>query len=215
MEFGASDDVIHEILDDVLDNVIIVEKQKKYELIELSEFEDQVRETLQDVLPGRKIANVSDSQILSVLKNHFKPENTEMDPNYDFKYFPLKIVDLTVKDIVSSMAKPSLKRELDSSSDPEEELEDDIMKDILIRLSSVYPDIDPVYLKTIIVKFSGNTYSIQEYLEANIEAIPERRTIQAVQYRVMSSNCDNNKRQRPWQCPQCRYTGSFTITVQI
>ena len=181
---------------------------------DINEFRDRVRETLEDVLPSRKLADVTDSQILSVLENHFKRENTEMDTDYDYKYFPLKIVDLTVKDIVSSMASPSpgREKELDSSSDPEEELEDFPMaptiNDILIPLSSVYPDIDPAYLRTIIDKFSGNTNNIQDYLEANIETIPERRTIQAVQYRVMSSNCDNLKRERPWQCPQCR---SWTV----
>ena len=181
---------------------------------DINEFRDRVRETLEDVLPSRKMADITDSQILSVLENHFKRENTEMDMDYEYKYFPLKIVDLTVKDIVSSMASPSpeSEKELDSSSDPEEELEDYTMaptiNDILIPLSSVYPDIDPAYLRTIIHKFSGNTNNIQDYLEANIETIPERRTIQAVQYRVMSSNCDNRKRERPWQCPQCR---SWTV----
>ena len=180
---------------------------------DIMEFRDQVRETLEDVLPSRKMADVTDSQILKVLENHFKRENTEMDMDYDYKYFPLKIVDLTVKDIVSSLAEPSpeKEKELDSSSDPEEEEDFPMvpaLKDILAPLSSVYPDIDPTYLKTIIEKFSGNTLNIQEYLEANIETIPERRTIQAVQYRVMSSNCDNLKRERPWQCPQCR---SWTV----
>ena len=174
---------------------------------DVMEFRDQVRETLEDVLPSKKMADVTDSQILSVLETHFKRENTEMDTDYDYKYFPLKIVDLTVKDIVSSMASPPPVRELDSSSDPEEE-EDFCMaptlKDILIPLSSVYPDIDPTYLRTIIDKFSGNTSSIQEHLEANIETIPERRTIQAVQYRMISAKCDNKKREKPWECPQCR-----------
>merc|ERR1719158_1686820 len=97
------------------------------------EYRDQVRETLEDVLPSRKMEDVTDDKILSVLKNHFKRENIEMDFDYDYKYFPLKIVDLTVKDIVSSMASPK-KKELDSSSDPEEEDDFTIvpsMKDIL------------------------------------------------------------------------------------
>ena len=42
-------------------------------------------------------------------------------------------------------------------------------------------------LRSIIEKFRGNTENIQDYLEGNIETIPERRTIQAVQYQVMSS----------------------------
>ena len=94
MDIGASDDVIRETLDEVLENVTVTVLHQKEDLME---YRDQVRETLQDVLPGRKIANVTDTQILSVLKNHFKPENTEMDADYDFKYFPLKIVDLTVQ----------------------------------------------------------------------------------------------------------------------
>ena len=175
---------------------------------DVMEFRDQVRETLKDVLTSKKMADVTDNQIISVLEIHFKNiKNTEMDTHYDYKYFPLKIVDLTVKDIVSSMASTPPVRELDSSSDPEEEEDFSIeptVKDILIPLSSVYPDIDPKYLRTIIDKFSGNTRNIQEYLEANIETIPERRTIQAVQYRMISAKCDNKKREKPWECPQCR-----------
>ena len=49
------------------------------------------------------------------------------------------------------------------------------MKDILVPLSRVYPDIDPMYLRTIIDKFYGNPNSIQDYLEANINTIPKRR----------------------------------------
>ena len=185
---------------------------------DIMEFRDQVRETLEDVLPSKKMADVTDTQILSVLETHFKRENTDMDMDYDYKYFPLKIVDLTVKEIVSSMASPPLQKELDSSSDPEEEEDFTMaptMKDILIPLSSVYPDIDPTYLKTIIDKFSGNTSSIQEYLEDNIETIPERRTIQAVQYRMISSNCDNSKRERPWQCPQCRSWSTISLPKSL
>ena len=173
--------------------------------MDVEEFKVQVRETLEDVLPSRKMAKVTDSRILSVLEKYSERENTEIDMDYDYKYFPLKIVDLTINEIVSSMA--SKNAELDSSSDPEE-VEDlataQAMKDILVPLSRVYPDIDPMYLRTIIDKFSGNTNSIQDYLEANINTIPKRRNIQAVQYRVMSASCDGRKRERPWQCPQCR-----------
>ena len=97
---------------------------------------------------------------------------------------------------------PKKNTELDSSSDPEEAAQ--TMKDILVPLSRVYPDIDPMYLRTIIDKFSGDPNSIQDYLEANINTIPNRRNVQAVQYRVMSASCDIRKRERPWQCPQCR-----------
>ena len=159
---------------------------------DLMEFHDQVRQTLEDVLPMKKMHDVSDQMIQRALENHHMEENMEMDYDYNYKYFPLKIVDLAVKEIVSSMA--SL-HTVDSSSDPEEELEDfpevATTKDILIPLSRIYPDIDLSYLKTIIEKFSGQTENIQEYLEANIETIPERRTIQAVQYRVMSSTCED------------------------
>ena len=199
MDVGENDDII-----DLTSDVDVIDVDEEDD--DMMEYRDQVRETLEDVLPSRKMEDVTDDKILSVLKNHFKRENIEMDFDYDYKYFPLKIVDLTVKDIVSSMASPK-KKELDSSSDPEEEDDFTIipsLKDILKPLSSVYPDIDPTYLRTIIEKCSGDIDSIQEYLEANMETIPERRTIQAVQYRVMSSNCDNNKRERPWQCPQCR-----------
>ena len=105
---------------------------------------------------------------------------------------------------------------MESSSDPEElyDISATAMattKDILIPLSRIYPDIDLSVLKTIIEKFSGNTENIQEYLEANIETIPERRTIQAVQYRVMSSTCEDQNKERPWQCPQCRSWAIITI----
>ena len=109
---------------------------------------------------------------------------------------------------------------MESSSDPEElyDISATAMattKDILIPLSRIYPDIDLSVLKTIIEQFSGNTENIQEYLEANIETIPERRTIQAVQYRVMSSTCEDQRKERPWQCPQCRSWTIITIPKNI
>ena len=143
-------DQVRETLEKVVEDAIDIEK--------MMEFRDQVRETLKDVLPSRKMAAVTDSQILSILENHFKRENTEMDTDYVFKYFPLKIVDLTVKYIVSSMSSssPSQQKELDSSSDPEEvQVEDYNMKDLLIPLSRVFPDVDIAYLRTIIEKCSG------------------------------------------------------------
>merc|ERR1712073_259571 len=66
----------------------------------------------------------------------------EMDYDYNYKYFPLKIVDLAIKEIVSRMAVSSSVHTVDSSSDPEEELEDlpevATTKDILIPLSRIY-----------------------------------------------------------------------------
>ena len=146
-------DQVRETLEKVVEDVIDIEKKEK-----MMEFRDQVRETLEDLLPSRKMAAVTDSHILSILENHFKRENTEMDTDYVFKYFPLKIVDLTVKYIVSSMSSssPSQQKELDSSSDPEEvQVEDYNMKDLLIPLSRVFPDVDIAYLRTIIEKCSG------------------------------------------------------------
>lgn len=186
---------------------------------DLMEFHDQVRQTLEDVLPRKKMDDVSDEMIQRALENHHMEENMEMDYDYNYKYFPLKIVDLAIKEIVSRMAVSSSVHTVDSSSDPEEELEDlpevATTKDILIPLSRIYPDIDLSYLKTIIEKFSGHTENIQEYLEANIETIPERRTIQAVQYRVMSSTCEDQRKERPWQCPQCRSWTIITIPKTI
>ena len=90
--------------------------------MDVEEFKVQVRETLEDVLPSRKMAKVTDSRILSVLEKYSERENTEIDMDYDYKYFPLKIVDLTINEIVSGMVStfPTKNAELDSSSDPEE-----------------------------------------------------------------------------------------------
>ena len=40
--------------------------------MDVEELRDQVRETLEDVLPSRKMVNVTDSQILSVLEKYSK-----------------------------------------------------------------------------------------------------------------------------------------------
>ena len=69
-------------------------------------------------------------------------------------------------------------------------------------------------LRSIIEKFRGNTENIQDYLEGNIETIPERRTIQAVQYQVMSSTCEDQKNKRPWQCPECRSWTIIDVTIK-
>ena len=75
MDDEMMNDETIDLTSDVDDDIIDVDEEND----DMMEYRDQVRETLEDVLPSRKMVNVTDSQILSVLEKYSKWENMEID----------------------------------------------------------------------------------------------------------------------------------------
>jgi len=179
-----------------------------------------VKQVLNDVLPEKRLTLVGEDKIRTLVYSLYKDEDVSnyVDSSYNYLYYPIIIVDMAVKKIVAgfkSQKTVTSEANLDSSNELEDDSGDDenyvrkIMPSILcnretlVPLCKLYPDIDPAYLRQIIERFDSDPEKIQQFLESNLDIIPERRTIQAVQYRLLSSSC-NLPREKPWQCPQCR-----------
>ena len=195
----------------------------------------QVREVLEDVLPRKKLVLVDDNKIESVISriraetlNQALPEpGTAWQADgidYKCKYFPVVAVDKAVTIIVEELKTPAAvggdeEEDGNNSSEDGEQMEvqtfaDLCRHDMIRSLSHIYPDIDLVYLKQIIDRFYGNAEEIQKFLETNIENIPDKKTIQAVQFRLLSFQADPRK-ERPWQCPSCRSWRMIQIPASV
>ena len=185
----------------------------------------QVKEVLEDVLPGKKLVLVDDNKIKSVVSRVRSETLNQADSiDYKCKYFPVVAVDKAVTIIVEELKTAAAvggdeEEDGNNSSEDGEQMEvqtfSDLCRHDMIRsLSHIYPDIDLVYLKQIIDRFYGNAEEIQNFLETNIENIPEKRTIQAVQFRLLSFQADPG-RERPWQCPSCRSWRMIQIPASV
>ena len=144
------------------------------------------------------------------------------EENYSFTYYPDEIVDKAIISIVDSFKdKTQIKRidegvldddDVETGDDDPEYLElgqtDDkwmsvSRRESLRALSIVYPDIDLKYLRQTLDRFEGYPEAVQTFLESNMDIIPERRQIQALQLKVLSTTCSPGV-EKPWQCPSCK-----------
>ena len=83
-------------------------------------------------------------------------------------------------------------------TDNEEEERQDAL---LISLIRVYPDIDPMFLKPICARLHFDVHQIEDWIEANIDKIPEKRQVQAINRFALESTCGINE--QIWKCPSC------------
>ena len=196
-------------------NTDVMENIEAVDVATIQEYCLQVKESLSDILPRRKLHLVEDEMINArVTHLYFSQAVVDPGPSYSYEYFPVIVVDLAVKSIVEELIDNNNNHEVEDQEtivDLVEENDSEAAvyreRELLLRsLSLLYPDVDMSYLNQVIEKHDGVAENVQQFLENNMETIPERRTIQAVQFRLLSTSCTEHE--RLWRCPGC---GSWKI----
>ena len=196
-------------------NTDVMENIEAVDVATIQEYCLQVKESLSDILPRRKLHLVEDEMINArVTHLYFSQAVVDPGPSYRYEYFPVIVVDLAVKSIVEELIDNNNNHEVEDQEtivDLVEENDSEAAvyreRELLLRsLSLLYPDVDMSYLNQVIEKHDGVAENVQQFLENNMETIPERRTIQAVQFRLLSTSCTEHE--RLWRCPGC---GSWKI----
>jgi len=162
---------------------------------------------LVDVL-GSRISNINKDDVIKKLSETEEDESDEFD--YSGSYHPYKRINQVAEHFISLHKK---RKQTDCINDygsidnlnvnaelisPEEEKRED---DLLASLVTVYPDIDPKFLKQICSRLNNEPGKIQEWIEENIEQIPEKRQVQAINRFALESTCRSHE--DIWKCPSC------------
>ena len=195
-------------------NTEVMENIEAVDVATIQEYCLQVKESLSDILPRRKLHLVEDEMINArVTHLCFSQAVVDPGPSYSYEYFPVIVVDLAVKSIVEELIDNNNNHEVEDQEtivDLVEENDSEAVissvRELLRSLSLLYPDVDMSYLNQVIEKHDGVAENVQQFLDNNMETIPERRTIQAVQFRLLSTSCTEHE--RLWRCPGC---GSWKI----
>ena len=198
-------------------NTDVMENIEAVDVATIQEYCLQVKESLSDILPRRKLHLVED-EMINARVTHLYFSQAVVDPgqSYSYEYFPVIVVDLAVKSIVEELIDNNNHEVEDQETIVDLVEENDreatfsssttTVRELLRSLSLLYPDVDMSYLNQVIEKHDGVAENVQQFLENNMETIPERRTIQAVQFRLLSTSCTEHE--RLWRCPGC---GSWKI----
>ena len=199
-------------------NTDVMENIEAVDVATIQEYCLQVKESLSDILPRRKLHLVEDEMINARVTNlYFSQAVVDPGPSYRYEYFPVIVVDLAVKSIVEELIDNNNNHEVEDQETIVDLVEENdreatfsssttTVRELLRSLSLLYPDVDMSYLNQVIEKHDGVAENVQQFLENNMETIPERRTIQAVQFRLLSTSCTEHE--RLWRCPGC---GSWKI----
>ena len=200
---------------------INVDAEENIEAVDVATIQEyclQVKESLSDILPRKKLHLVENEMINARVTNlYFSQSVVDPGPSYSYEYFPVIVVDLAVKSIVEELIDNNNDHDVEDPETIVDLFEDNdseaavsssttTVRELLRSLSLLYPDVDLSYLKQVIEKHDGAAEDVQQFLENNMDSIPERRTIQAVQFRLLSTSCTEHE--RLWQCPGC---GSWKI----
>merc|ERR1719348_432039 len=89
-----------------------------------------VKQVLNDVLPERRLTLVGEEKIRSIVYSLYKDEDVSnfVDHSYNYKYYPIIVVDMAVKKIVSEFKSHKTviaDNDLGSSNELEESGDDD------------------------------------------------------------------------------------------
>jgi len=154
---------------------------------------------LVDVL-GSRIININKEDVIKELLETEEDENDEFD--YSGNYHPYKRINKVVEHFVSLHRKrkqPDCKNDyenvdlLNVNAELISEEEWKSENDLLASLITVYPDIDPKFLKQICIRLHNEPDKIQEWIEANIDKIPEKRQVQAINRFALESTCRSHE----------------------
>eukprot|EP00092_Neocalanus_flemingeri_P002235 GFUD01002380.1.p1 GENE.GFUD01002380.1~~GFUD01002380.1.p1 ORF type:complete len:597 (-),score=140.23 GFUD01002380.1:94-1884(-) len=182
----------------------------------LSDDMDLVMSVLSDVLGENRFSKIDINDVLKELSE------VEGEDEFDYtgSYHPYKRIDSVVKHFVSKYKKrkhnEEKEKEFEKSKNAEEEVDSDsemINAEIMIEVSdkqitslltsliTVYPDVDPKLLQQICNRFHHDATKIQDWLETNIDSIPEKRQVQAINRFALESTCKSEE--QIWKCPIC------------
>ena len=89
-----------------------------------------VKQVLNDILPKKRLTLVGEDKIRTIVYSLYKDEDVSnyVDSSYNYKYYPIIIVDMAVKKIVAgfeSQKTVTSEADLDSSNEVEDDSGDD------------------------------------------------------------------------------------------
>jgi hypothetical protein len=199
-------------------NIYNMDEQKKDDM----ELDEKVNDDLElvmgvliDVL-GSKFDKIDKNDVIAQLSLVEVDENDELD--YSGSYHPYRKINIVVEHFVSMHKKRkypessnldceksktedvdniSVNAEIIATDNDEEERKDAL----LISLIRVYPDIDPKFLKQICARLHFDAHQIEDWIEANIDKIPEKKQVQAINRFALESTCRSHE--QIWKCPSC------------
>ena len=164
---------------------------------------------LADVLGDSKFRQIDKSDVIKELSEVSDSDHTV---DYAGAFHPYRRIDIVVKHFATLYKKRKLSEDikteeldgLDSESVNAEDIEEageDMKAKLLTSLITVYPDVDPKFLQQICARLQHDAGKIQDWLESNIDQIPEKRTVQAINRFELERRC--GREEQIWKCPTC------------